>query len=118
MSVQQFVNQSEELNALVEYCPIIDSVNPVSLNDGDKCIAPKKAYPHAWINKMTKSNLNFTNFCELVTYYTGLKSVEMTFSRKYNNKNYGNQNNQACGNNNSNNSSRNRSINFISGEKK
>eukprot|EP00957_Ditylum_brightwellii_P005253 400771-Ditylum_brightwellii.AAC.1 len=111
MSVQSFVSRFEELNSLLMYCLNINNVNPVPLDDAKKCIVLKKACPGAWTDKITKANLSFTDFQDLTTYYTGLKSVKTSSTRKRNsnyssnnnsNNNGGNDRSRYCNNNNNN----------------
>eukprot|EP00957_Ditylum_brightwellii_P082846 6298395-Ditylum_brightwellii.AAC.1 len=70
MSVQSFVSRFEELNSLLKYCPNINNVNPVPLDDAKKFIVLKNACPGTWKDKMTKANFSFTDFQDLTTYYT------------------------------------------------
>eukprot|EP00957_Ditylum_brightwellii_P083465 6344738-Ditylum_brightwellii.AAC.1 len=100
MSVQSFVSHFEELNSLLKYCPNINNVNPVPLDDAEKCIILKKDCPGAWKDEMTKANLSFTDFQDLTTYYTCLKSVRTSSTRKRNNNYLNNNNSNDNGGNN------------------
>eukprot|EP00957_Ditylum_brightwellii_P210431 15364961-Ditylum_brightwellii.AAC.1 len=79
MSVQNFVSNCKELNSLLKCCPNINNINPVPLDNAKKSIVLKKACISAWKDEMTKANFDFTDFRDLTTYYTGLKSVETSY---------------------------------------
>eukprot|EP00957_Ditylum_brightwellii_P084941 6459198-Ditylum_brightwellii.AAC.1 len=65
MSINDFAARLDHFNELVKYCPDINGVNPVPLEECEKITDLKKACPNSWKTKMVKANLHITNYNEL-----------------------------------------------------
>eukprot|EP00957_Ditylum_brightwellii_P066698 5061430-Ditylum_brightwellii.AAC.1 len=88
MSVLDFVNRLNELNNLINYYLDINNVNPKPLEDTEKMGILHKACPKEWTDTITKSNLKFTTYRSLVTYYQRLKSTKKMNNNNSKKRNY------------------------------